>query len=144
MSLICVAVACCAARLDAASGKGHAGLSCRSCHNAHYPRGKHLFSQQPPQQTERGTKLLAGEALCYSCHKGSAKGHFFEPGSSHPINVVPSARVTVPRELGTTYVAGLGAVITCTSCHTPHGSSPKLLKITDEDDRLCLACHRYQ
>ncbi len=123
--------------------KGHAALSCKQCHNLHFPKGKHLWSSQPPTRTEKGTMLLAGEALCYSCHKSGGKGHFFEPGSSHPINVAPSNRVQVPPELGTTFVEGLGRVITCTSCHTPHGSSPKLLKISDEQDRLCLACHRF-
>jgi predicted CXXCH cytochrome family protein len=127
-----------------AAGKGHTGIGCRTCHNMHYPRGKHLWASQPPQKTARGTQLLAGEALCYSCHKDAAQAHFFEPGSSHPINVVPSPGVTVPKELGVTFVPGLGGVITCTSCHTPHGASPKLLKITDDQDKLCVACHRFR
>lgn len=125
------------------AGKGHAALGCKACHNTHFPKGKHLWATEPPQRTAKGTLLLSGESLCYSCHKDDTRGHFFEPGSSHPINVVPSARVQVPRELGTTFVEGLGHVITCTSCHTPHGSSPKLLKITDQQDRLCVACHRF-
>ncbi len=123
--------------------RGHAALGCRQCHSLHNPKGKHLWAAQPPARTEKGTQLLAGEALCYACHKEDGRSHFFEPGSSHPINVAPSPRVQVPPELGTTFVEGLGRVITCTSCHTPHGSSPKLLKITDVQDRLCLACHRF-
>ncbi len=129
---------------NSATGQGHKGISCRTCHNTHYPKGKHLWSTKLAEKTSRGTLLLAEEALCYSCHKEDSGGHFFEPGRSHPINVVPSVRVQVPQELGTTFVEGLGHIITCNSCHTPHGSAPKLLKITDQDDKLCVACHRFE
>jgi len=118
-------------------------FSCRTCHSTHFPKGRFLWANKPKSKTSVGTPLVATEALCYTCHSEKGKGaEFFEPGHSHPINVVPSKKIKVPKELGTVFVQGVGNVITCTSCHDPHGTQKSFLKIPQEDDKLCKACHQ--
>jgi len=117
-------------------------VSCRTCHSTHWPKGRFLWAASPRGKTGQGTLLVATEALCYTCHSEKGKGaEFFEPGMSHPINVVPSDKIKVPDELGTVFVKDVGNVVTCTSCHDPHGRQKKFLKLPVEGDRLCKACH---
>ena len=124
------------------AGNNKHAFSCRTCHSTHFPKGRFLWATTPKKKTARGTLLLSTEALCYTCHSEKGKGaRFFEPGMSHPVNVVPSDRVKVPPELGTVFVKGVGNVITCTSCHDPHGRRDKFLKLPLEKDELCRACH---
>lgn len=126
-----------------AKGNDKHAFACKTCHSTHFPKGRFLWASSPRPLTESKTPLLATEALCFTCHGEKGKGaEFFEPGKSHPINVVPSAKIKVPAELGTVFVKDVGNVITCTSCHDPHGRQPKFLKLPLDDDRLCKACHQ--
>ena len=117
-------------------------FGCKACHDIHYPKGRALWATPLSKMNSKRVPLTATDAMCYSCHKAEKKGgKFFLPGHSHPINVVPSAKTQIPKILGTTYVEGIGRVITCVSCHDPHSSNPKFLKIKNDRDALCKACH---
>ncbi len=123
--------------------KGHGRFSCLKCHTPHSPKGKKLWAMPVKKKTRHGTALVGEEPLCYSCHNTPDKGaNFFEPGKSHPINVVPPAGMEIPAVLGTTYVPGIGRVITCLSCHDPHLKTPYMLKVPLKDGRLCKSCHK--
>lgn len=117
-------------------------FGCKACHDIHYPKGRALWATPLSRMNSGKVPLTSSDAMCYSCHKAEEKGgKFFLPGHSHPINVVPSADTKIPKKLGTTYVEGVGRVITCVSCHDPHSSNPKFLKIKNDQDALCKACH---
>ncbi len=129
-----------------ANAKGLRGtkhdFACAACHNIHHPKGQFLWATPLMPHSANKVPLTPSDAMCYSCHQEEHKGgKFFMPGHSHPINVVPSDKVKIPKILGTTMVEGVGRVITCVSCHDPHSSNPKFLKITMKDDLLCRACH---
>ena len=117
-------------------------FGCASCHDVHKPQGKALWATPLKKTSHSKVPLTPVDAMCYSCHKEPKKGgKFFMPGHSHPINVVPSQKTKIPKKLGTTYVEGIGRVITCVSCHDPHSSNSKFLKIQNKNDNLCKACH---
>ena len=126
----------------AVAGNDKHDFSCRTCHSTHFPKGRFLWATDPKHKTAKGTLLMSTEALCYTCHSEEGKGaRFFEPGMSHPINVVPSKKIKVPEKLGTVYVKDVGNVITCTSCHDPHGRQELFLKVPLKNDELCKSCH---
>jgi|GEM_PF-937213 len=117
-------------------------FGCKACHDIHNPKGQSLWPTPLVHGDGKQISLTPQDAMCYACHKAENKGgKFFLPGHSHPINVVPSAKTKIPKVLGTTYVEGVGRVITCVSCHDPHSSNSKFLKIKNENDALCKACH---
>lgn len=128
----------------AGGAQGHPG-GCSSCHVAHDSQGARLWPYAPNAKTEKGTPLSLGSSLCYSCHDGTitAMGATFfdKDGSTHPIDVKPSARCAVPKDFP---VDDKGA-ITCVSCHDPHNKGGKALasylRMPSDDGTLCTACH---
>ncbi len=94
------------------------GMECQSCHLA----GK----QTKPEQA---SMLIAGqEALCGGCHANALK-------VSHPSGFAPKGKI--PLE----YPLDWKGDLTCTSCHTPHGNLPGLLRGVKHGRDFCLACH---
>jgi len=65
--------------------------------------------------------------LCISCHYENMVGN------DHVINIPPSGPMYFMLPL-------LNGLITCTTCHDPHGSTTSMLRLPAED--LCFACHR--
>ena len=117
-------------------------FGCAACHDNHHPKGTALWATPLNNLSHEKISLTPVDAMCYTCHKAETKGgKFFIPGHSHPINVVPSQNTKIPKILGTTLIEGVGRVITCVSCHDPHSSNPKFLKIPNKNDSLCKACH---
>lgn len=115
---------------------------CSSCHVPHDAQGDRLWPYAPSMETTQGTQLSTGSALCYSCHDGTITelgATFFEQdGSSHPVDVVPSSRVTIPEGFP---LDGQGR-ITCASCHNPHRTAyVNYLRLPADDGDLCVACH---
>jgi predicted CXXCH cytochrome family protein len=106
-------------RADAGGARFHpAGAACQSCHLA--------GAQVKPEQA----KLLVAsqERLCGRCHPDAIK-------VSHPSGFIPKGKI--PPE----YPLDWKGDLTCSTCHTPHGNSPGLLRGSKRGRELCLACH---
>ncbi|MBN1957159.1 MAG: hypothetical protein JXQ81_00470 [Desulfuromonadales bacterium] len=67
---------------------------------------------------------------CYQCHPESTLG------TSHPVRLYGGLDVRIPQELPT--VEGM---MTCVTCHDPHGSAGKMLVRETIKTKLCVACH---
>ncbi len=120
---------------------GHPG-GCSTCHVPHDAGGSRLWPYAPNTKTEKGVVVSANDSLCFSCHDGTVttKGqHFFDKdGSTHPIDIKPSAKVKVPDTLP----LDKEGKIVCTSCHNPHNSAlKKYLRLSWDTGELCVACH---
>ena len=76
--------------------------------------------------------LITRSEACLKCHPDS------EGKSSHPVNVFPPPGMEIPAE----YPTMADGMITCMTCHAPHGSDfeYRLLKRKKRD--LCIGCHK--
>ena len=70
--------------------------------------------------------------LCYTCHPQARMG------TSHPVRIYAKQKETrIPDNLPT----GKGGMLTCITCHEPHGGKGKALVRDLITTRLCVACH---
>jgi predicted CXXCH cytochrome family protein len=70
--------------------------------------------------------------LCYTCHSESSLG------TSHPVRIYARGRETrIPDSLPT----GKDGMLTCVTCHAPHGGEGKALVRELVVTKLCVACH---
>ncbi len=70
--------------------------------------------------------------LCYTCHPQSRMG------TSHPVRIYSKQKETrIPDNLPT----GKGGMLTCVTCHEPHGGQGKAMVRDVITTRLCVACH---
>ncbi|MFH1021607.1 MAG: cytochrome c3 family protein [Pseudomonadota bacterium] len=70
--------------------------------------------------------------LCYTCHPQSRMG------TSHPVRIYSKGSETrIPDSLPT----GKNGMLTCVSCHDPHGGKGKALVRGLILTKLCVACH---
>jgi predicted CXXCH cytochrome family protein len=83
-------------------------------------------NQHPPL---REPDRLAINA-CYQCHPES------ELGTSHPVRLYGGQDVRIPAELPT-----VDGMMTCVTCHDPHGGQGKMLVRTLIKTQLCVTCH---
>ncbi len=67
------------------------------------------------------SKEYSSIKACYQCHPPSRLG------ASHPVGIV---------------VKGSGMIITCASCHFPHGGNFNYL-LKNKQEVLCNSCHKY-
>lgn len=88
-----------------------------------------LTSAQGQHPTLRESDDLAIEA-CYQCHPESSLG------TSHPVRLYGGRDVRIPESLPT--VEGM---LTCVTCHNPHGAEGKMLVREMIKTKLCVACH---
>ncbi|WP_169513270.1 cytochrome c3 family protein [Geopsychrobacter electrodiphilus] len=77
----------------------------------------------------RNSEDLAINA-CYQCHPESSLG------TSHPVRLYGGKDVRIPEELPT-----VNGMLTCVTCHDPHGSAGKMLVRETIKTKLCVACH---
>ena len=84
-------------------------------------------SDQHPQL--RSPEDLAIEA-CYQCHPESTLG------TSHPVKLYGGKDVLIPDELPT-----VDGMLTCVTCHDPHGADGKMLVREIIKTKLCVTCH---
>ncbi|MFZ3073274.1 MAG: cytochrome c3 family protein [Thermodesulfobacteriota bacterium] len=76
-----------------------------------------------------GTARYSRIEACVACHPQSA---------SHPVGVRSSgADVRVPRNMPTIE----GGLITCATCHEPHGGNSEYFMRFEDDEGLCARCH---
>lgn len=70
--------------------------------------------------------------LCFTCHAESGLG------ASHPVRIYATGKETrIPESLPT----GKDGMLTCVTCHDPHGGKGKALVRELIVTKLCVACH---
>ncbi|OEU81558.1 MAG: hypothetical protein BA865_07155 [Desulfobacterales bacterium S5133MH4] len=79
--------------------------------------------------------LRTGQELtihtCYQCHPPEVLG------VSHPVGVRPRRTTKIPDDLPTLE----GGIITCVTCHEPHGGSRRYFGRKDLSKDVCISCH---
>ncbi|MDH5444579.1 MAG: cytochrome c3 family protein [Gammaproteobacteria bacterium] len=89
--------------------------TCKSCHRENQPT------------EDRAELVHTLPNLCIECHSERAdKGE-------HQINIVPTG--------GTGPLPLVEGKLSCTTCHDPHSTQGKQLRISAKT--LCLTCHQY-
>lgn len=58
-------------------------------------------------------------------------------GASHPVGVTSKGNIRIPNSLPTAE----GNIMTCVTCHTPHGGKAKYLARIDFKRDICVLCH---
>ncbi|MDD5029369.1 MAG: cytochrome c3 family protein [Rhodoferax sp.] len=106
--------------LYAAFGDG-AHLMDKKCSNCH-------LAGQSVTPDKAGRLIGSQEMLCGICHKDVKR-------MSHPSGFAP--RVKPPADLPLDWKGDM----TCSTCHTVHGSTPGLMRDKRRGKALCLACH---
>lgn len=69
---------------------------------------------------------------CYKCHSSETLG------ISHPVGLEVKGALTVHKELPLLH----GRIITCVTCHNPHGSSLPYFAHKDLERDTCITCHK--
>ena len=82
--------------------------------------------QHPPLRTPEELAINA----CYQCHPESTLG------TSHPVHLYGGQDVIIPEDLPT-----VDGMLTCVTCHDPHGSVGKMLVREVIKTKLCVTCH---
>jgi predicted CXXCH cytochrome family protein len=82
--------------------------------------------QHPPLKTPEELAINA----CYQCHPESTLG------TSHPVRLYGGRDVRIPDDLPT-----VDGMLTCVTCHDPHGSDGKMLVREVIKTKLCVTCH---
>jgi DmsE family decaheme c-type cytochrome len=110
------------------AGSEHAqsGVGCTSCHRIHQSRevapglmrAEGMTTTHATAPARRGSLSKEQPQLCYDCHKEQRAQ--FMSSSHHPV-----------RE----------GLMTCTSCHQPHGRNQGMLKTDERVNDLCYTCH---
>ncbi|MBW2266188.1 MAG: hypothetical protein JRF28_08530 [Deltaproteobacteria bacterium] len=67
---------------------------------------------------------------CYRCHPPE------ELGLSHPVGIEPKDTTTIPEDLPME-----DGVITCVTCHKPHGGDMKYFAQKEITKEICISCH---
>ncbi len=97
---------------------GHAILDCEQCHTA-----------SPGAAQPISAALIADqEHLCTGCHRGATK-------AAHPSGFHPN------RPLSAAFPLDGEGRMTCSTCHTPHGDAPGLLRVAAVGESFCQSCH---
>ena len=68
--------------------------------------------------------------ICYQCHSES------DLGTSHPVRLYGGRDVQIPDDLPT-----VDGMLTCVTCHDPHGAPGEMLVREKIKTKLCVACH---
>jgi predicted CXXCH cytochrome family protein len=109
--------------LQELGGVSLADLSSAEAVNAPQPANT---GEHPPLRNPEDLSINA----CYQCHSESTLG------TSHPVRLYGGRDVRIPEDLPT--VEGM---LTCVTCHNPHGSEGKMLVREKIKTKLCVACH---
>jgi DmsE family decaheme c-type cytochrome len=91
-------------------------LVCASCHKIHAPRDAVL------------AKTTQAD-VCYSCHQ-KARADFYK-ASAHPVADFYKSAANPVR----------GGLISCSECHSPHGTNSNTLLVKPTVNQTCYTCH---
>ncbi len=91
--------------------------------------GGRSASDQAGHPPMRGAEDLTIE-VCYQCHSET------DLGTSHPVRLYGGKDVRIPDELPT-----VDGMLTCVTCHDPHGAEGKMLVREVVKTKLCVTCH---
>jgi predicted CXXCH cytochrome family protein len=75
------------------------------------------------------SKKETGIDVCIGCH--------FQ-GASHPVGMTAKGETIIPKSLPTAE----GGIMTCATCHAPHGTRFEYLARIDFSKELCTMCHK--
>jgi predicted CXXCH cytochrome family protein len=111
-----------------------------------------LVPYDPRPQVETGRQdVVSTERMCFSCHDGfvlDSRFLWLKDKHTHPVGVVPSDRVSIPKEEGKTiFPLNDEGKVYCGTCHSAHGVewgdklSPVFLRTRNIDSSLCMSCH---
>lgn len=85
------------------------------------------------EMDKHGSGLLPARTsmidVCLKCHA---------QGASHPVGVRSTGMMQIPAELPTIE----GGMMTCVTCHEPHGGNKEYFGRMDMKKELCAACHK--
>jgi predicted CXXCH cytochrome family protein len=93
--------------------------------------------QQASEYDVRLDGLRTGRALTIDACNQSGCHPPASLGISHPVGVPLRNRMPVPENLPTLE----GGIITCVTCHSPHGGTRKYFAQDDFSKKICLTCH---
>lgn len=82
--------------------------------------------QHPPMRSLEDLAIN----VCYQCHSEA------DLGTSHPVRLYGGKNVQIPDELPT-----VDGMLTCVTCHNPHGSEGEMLVREIIKTKLCVTCH---
>lgn len=113
---------------------------------------KTLTPYEPRPIVETGRQdVVSTERMCYSCHDGfvlDSRFLWLSGEHTHPVGMVPSERVSIPKEEGKTiFPLNDDGKVYCGTCHSAHGVewgdklSPVFLRARNVDSSLCMTCH---
>lgn len=130
---------------------------CATCHIAWISEFKveniqTLIPNEPRPVVETGRQdVVSTERMCFSCHDGyvlDSRFLWLNQGHSHPVGMVPSDKVKIPKEEGKTiFPLNDDGKVYCGTCHSAHGVewgdklSPVFLRAQNIDSSLCKTCH---
>jgi predicted CXXCH cytochrome family protein len=142
-----------------ATGLGRASDAevCKACHIPHNARQASLLwpHNYDNGQSEPGT---ATQTLCMGCHDGLiataalpgktatlpaaktlslAQGH-----KNHPVGINYPSGNPGYEPTPTPPVLLDGGQVTCKSCHDPHSTTGQMLRMSNANSALCVACHK--
>jgi len=103
----------------AALQERHFDAACQQCHAA----GNDVVPENA------GELVAPQEELCARCHEGAIE-------ASHPSGFTPR------RQLPPEFPLDNRGMVTCSTCHDPHGDKPGRLRVAKIGRDLCLSCHR--
>ena len=103
--------------------------------------GIDLNTTAPEMQNDQATAAADGHppmrnpedlaiTVCYQCHPQVSLG------TSHPVRLYGGRDVRIPEELPT-----VDGMLTCVTCHDPHGAPGEMLVRETIKTKLCVACH---
>ncbi len=111
-----------------------------------------LIAYEPRPVVETGRQdVVSTEMMCFSCHDGfvlDSRSLWLNKEHTHPVGVVPSENVRLPKEEGKTiFPLNDDGKVYCGTCHSAHGidwsetKSPLFLRMQNINSSLCKTCH---
>lgn len=87
-----------------------------------------VANEKPHSEIILKNRKESGIDACVTCHR---------QGASHPVGVTSKGNIRIPNNLPTAE----GNIMTCVTCHTPHGGKERYLARVDFKRDICVLCH---